>query len=330
MSKADNSRRKFLRQSALTGLGAAIAVGASNPLLAHALAFADPASAKAKEPIIDIHQHIHYHERTDEQMIAHQRAMGATTTFLLPAGRPVNSPSTHNGVSNGLEVEAGGNAECYLFALEHPKEYKFGANDVPDLPDAIPEIEKYLKKGAVIIGELKFGIDCDAPAMQKIYELAAAYDVPLLMHWQYKMYNYGFDRFYKMLEKFPKTTFIGHAQTWQANIDKNYTNPANLYPKGPITAGGLTERYLRDYPNMYGDLSAGSGLNTLHRDDDFTRDFFTRHQDKLMFGSDCADAVGKGKACDGAGIIAAVRELSPTKAIERKMLYENAKKLFKL
>src|SRR4029079_12842775 len=72
-----------------------------------------------EEPIIDIHQHMHYHERTDQQMLAHQKAMGITTTILLPSGRPVNSKSTHNGVANGLQAEAGGNAECYLFALEH-------------------------------------------------------------------------------------------------------------------------------------------------------------------------------------------------------------------
>lgn len=282
------------------------------------------------DPIIDIHQHIHYHERTDEQLLAHQRAMGVTTTFLLPAGRPTNSPSTHNGISNGLQAEAGGNAECYLFAKEHRKEYKFGANDVPDLPDAIHEIEKYLKRGAVIIGELKFGIDCDSIPMQKIYELATSYNVPVLMHWQHGMYNYGFERFYKMLEKFPRTNFIGHAQTWQANLDKNYQDQSKLYPTGTISAGGLTERYLRDYPNMYGDLSAGSGLNALDRDPEFTVGFFKEFQDKLMFGSDCADSVGKGKACDGAGIIAAVRKFAPSKKIERKLLHDNAKKLFRI
>jgi hypothetical protein len=56
-----------------------------------------------------------------------------------------------------------------------------------------------------------------------------------------------------------------------------------------VTAGGLTDRYLADYPNMFGDLSAGSGLNALTRDEDFTRGFLERHQDKLLFGSDCSD-----------------------------------------
>ena len=87
---------------------------------------------------------------------------------------------------------------------------------------------------------------------------------------------------------------------------------------------------MSDYANMYGDLSAGSGLNALTRDEDFTRDFLTRHQDKLVFGSDCSDSDGSGPKCQGAQTIAAIRRLAAGPAIERKLLYENAKKLFRL
>ena len=96
-----------------------------------------------------------------------------------------------------------------------------------------------------------------------------------------------------------------------------------------MTPGGLTDRYLADYPNMYGDLSAGSGLNALTRDEAFTRDFLKRHQDKLVFGSDCSDHDGGGPKCQGSQTIATIRRLAATKAIERKLLYENAKRIFK-
>ena len=151
--------------------------------------------------------------------------MGVTKTILLPAGRPVNTASTHNGVANGLQAQCLGNEFCYRFAKAHPKHYLFAACEVPDLPDAVQEIEKYLKLGGVAIAELKFGVECDSPEMQRLYELAADYRVPVLMHWQHKMYTYGFERFHTMLEKYPKTTFIGHAQTWWANIDKNHAGP---------------------------------------------------------------------------------------------------------
>ena len=51
-----------------------------------------------------------------------------------------------------------------------------------------------------------------------------------------------------------------------------------------LTPGGLTDRYLSDYSNLYGDLSAGSGLNALTRDEDHAREFIQRHQYKLIYG----------------------------------------------
>jgi predicted TIM-barrel fold metal-dependent hydrolase len=163
--------------------------------------------------------------------------------------------------------------------------------------------------------------------MQKIYQLALNYQVPILMHWEYNMYNRGFERFYKMLEKYNKVNFIGHSKTWWGHIDKNYTDQNELYPKTGVTPGGLTDRLLSNYPNMYGDLSAPSGLNAILRDEDHMHLFLKRHQDKIVFGSDCTDKDGKGKLCAGSQIIAGVRRLARDKTIERKVLYENAKKL---
>ncbi len=312
------SRREFLRAAGLLTL-AAITPGCKTT-----------EAAAGREPIIDIHQHLGYSGRSDEAFLAHQEAMGVTTTMLLPAGRPVNTPSTHNGVANGLQAKALGNEACYRFALAHPKHCLFAACEVPDLPDAVQEIERYLKLGGVAIAELKFGVECDSPEIQRLYALAADYRVPVLMHWQHKMYSYGFERFHTMLQKYPKTMFIGHAQTWWANIDKNHDDQSVLYPKGKVTPGGLTDRYLSDYPNMFGDLSAGSGLNAFTRDEDHAREFIQRHQDKLLFGSDCNDTAGQGVKCSGAQMIATIRRLSPSKDIERKLLYKNAKRVFRL
>jgi len=284
----------------------------------------------ADEPIIDIHQHTDYAGRSQDKMLAHQRMMGVTTTILLPAGRPLNYGSTHYGVSNGLQVKAGGNEVCYQYAREHSPEMLFGACEVPDFPGAIPELEKYLKLGAKVIGELKFNVDCDSAEMQKIYQLAQEYDVPVLMHWQYNMYNRGFERFHKMLEKYPKVNFLGHSQTFWANIDKDHPDQNILYPRGKVSPGGLTDRLMSDYPNMFGDISGGSGLSSMTRDEDHARAFLSKHQDKLLYGSDCDDYAGHGPACQGAGTIAAIKKLSASKEIERKILYSNAKKMFRL
>lgn len=326
-----NSRRDFIVKSSIAGLGATFSMGMFPSLLANTLDFKEGLDRRnVLEPIIDIHQHTDYSGRSNDFLIPHQRAMGVTKTILLPAGRPLSYGSTYYGYSNGLQAQATGNEVCYQFAKEHPEEFIFGANEVPDMPGSIQEIEKYLKLGAPVIGELKFGLDCDSAAMQSIYELAQTYQVPVLMHWQYNMYNRGIERFYTMLKKYPKVNFIGHAQTWWAEIDKNHTDPNVLYPKGSVSKGGLTDQLLTEYPNMYGDFSAGSGLGSMTRDEVHASGFIERHQDKLLFGSDCSDKIGSGETCLGANIVAEIKRISPSKQIERKILYGNAKRLFKL
>ncbi|HSU67316.1 MAG TPA: amidohydrolase family protein [Tepidisphaeraceae bacterium] len=288
-----------------------------------------PATQPA-EPIIDIHQHTHYSGRTDEQLLRHQRAMSVTQTILLPAGSVVKEPATHEGKSNGLAATCGGNQSVLDFSRANPREYLFFANEVPDLPTARDELSKYLKLGALGIGEQKFNLDCDSPPIELVATVAREFGVPVLLHFQEGMYNKGFANFHKILEKFPQVNFIGHAQSFWAFTDKNYSNFKDTYPHGKVTPGGVTDRYLTEYPNMYADMSAGSGLNFLLRDEDHARAFLDRHQDKCLFGSDCNDSVGRGPTCQGWMTIHTLKRVAPSKAVERKILYENAKKLFKL
>ena len=65
------------------------------------------------------------------------------------------------------------------------------------------------------------------------------------------------------------------------------------------------------------------------------RDVFARALDqvgpaRLLFGSDCSDSEGAGAACQGSQTLAAIRRLAPTRSIERKLLYDNARRLFRL
>ncbi|MHA3771196.1 amidohydrolase family protein [Verrucomicrobiota bacterium sgz303538] len=294
------SRREFL----VTAASAAVS-----------LAVAQDTTA---EPVIDIHQHTDYSGRTDEQLIAHQRKMGVTHTILLPAGRFF-----------GLEASCSGNDRVMEVTKRLPREYSFFSNEVPYLSEARDEIRRVLQSGAIGIGEQKFMLDADSRAVAMVAEIAQEFGVPVLLHFQYNRYNTSYERFPRILEKFPKVNFIGHAQTFWANIDAKADQMA-LYPKGPVTPGGLTDKFLADYPNFYGDLSAGSGLNAFLRDEEHARGFIERHQDKLMYGSDCNDAVGEGEKCSGSQMLSAVRRLSSSKAVERKLLFENAKRVLKL
>lgn len=299
-------RRDFIR-------GAGLLLGAT------ALPQLRAAAPVSPEPIIDVHEHVAYSGRSDEALLAHQRALGVTTSVLLPSG---DRGAGHPGGSGEHEA-------VVAFCRAHPGEYVFFANEVSDHPDAPKIIERQLRRGAIGIGEQKFRVDCDSPYIERIAEVAREFQVPIIMHFQHDTYNRHIERFHRILEKFPTVNFIGHAQAWWANIDKKAAQ-SNKTPTGPVTPGGLTDRYLSDYPNCYADLSAGSGNNAIVRDEDHYRGFIQRHQDKLLYGSDCSEDTGRAPACFAARTLAAVRRLSPSKAIERKILYENARKLLKL
>lgn len=276
------------------------------------------AEAQTPQPILDIHQHTHYSKRPDDVLVTHQRKMGIKKTILLPAGSKY-----------GLAAEAFGNDSCVAVAKKYPNEFYFFANELPDIPETRPVLEKYLKMGAIGIGEQKFPVDSDSKHMELIASIAQEYNVPVLMHFQHETYNYHIERFHTMLKKYPKVNFIGHAQTFWSNISKG-GDQKDLYPKQKVTPGGITDRLLADYPNMFADLSAGSGLNAFKRDPEHARGFVQRHQDKLLYGSDCNDWVGEGEKCSGAQQIAQVRQLAPDPKVQNKIFWANSVKLFKL
>jgi uncharacterized protein len=82
----------------------------------------------------------------------------------------------------------------------------------------------------------------------------------------------------------------------------------------------------------------------LSRDADFTRDFLNRHQDKLIFGSDCACSDGRGGGISQGNNPAAARMVgkcvaretltilkrSTTPEVFRKLTWDNAHKLLKI
>jgi uncharacterized protein len=300
------SRRDFLRSSA-------VALGALS------LPRGVSAATAEAEPIIDVHGHMNYANRTDDVFFEHQRRLGVTISVLLPSG--VRGPGHPGG--------SGENEAVRQVALTHPGKFHFFSNEVTNHPDAPKIIEKHLKLGAIGIGEQKFRVDCDSPEFMRIAELAREYNVPVIQHFEHDLYNKHIERFHRVLEKFPTVNFVGHAVAWWGNIDKNHKQE-DSYPTGPVTPGGITDRYLTDYPNCYADVSARSGYGAIIRDEAFYRDFLNRHQNKLLFGSDCSEGTGVVPTCFAAGTIAAIRRLSPSKEVERKILYGNAKKLYKI
>ena len=113
---------------------------------------------------------------------------------------------------------------------------------------------------------------------------------------------------------------------------------------GPIKPGGLTDRWLSDFPNLYADTSANSGNNALSRDPDFSREFIPRYRSKLIFGSDCSCTEGKGAGvsqgnnpeasrltgkCVATATFGLLKQLTSLE-IFRQVTWQNGTKLFRV
>ena len=226
----------------------------------------------------------------------------------------------------------------------------FSSADVTK-PEAEAALTQAVRDGAQGFGEMKFHVAADGPELRRMYALAADLKVPILVHFQEVdhfagegTWSTGFARtFEAMLKAYPETTFIGHADAFWANVSADYHNEA-AYPSGPITRGGITDRLLGDYANLFGDLSANSANNALSRDPGFTAGFLERHQNKLLFGSDCSCTDGHGGGVSQANNPAAARlagkcvaretltvlKASASPAVFRKIAWDNAHKLLKI
>jgi predicted TIM-barrel fold metal-dependent hydrolase len=310
------------RRQLLTGLSASL-------VAMPALAQTPPTNDVPRwgSPVIDMHFHM---RRDAGQNIAHQVGAGVTAANLL------------TGAGAAAQVAALRAQNAALFP-------SWFASTNLAAPEAQAQLTAAVKAGARGFGELKMHVDADGPEMRRAYDLAADLNVPVLIHFQdattdlKDAYNSGIRRFAAVLKAYPRTRFIGHANSFWAHVSADFADQAS-YPEGPIVRGGLADRLLADYPNMFADMSANSAHNALSRDAAFTTDFLKRHQDKLHFGSDCncEDGRGGGAAQNSPNVAAAIRGKcvaretltlltnSTTPAIFRKLAWTNAHRLIAL
>ncbi len=150
-------------------------------------------------------------------------------------------------------------------------------------------LKQYLDQGAVGLGEHKCGVPIDDPGNLEIFAAASDLELPVLFHIDSERNTDrpGLPGLEKALQAAPKALFIGHAQGWWASVSGNTRQEdLGIYPKGPVAPGGAVDRLFDTYPNLYGDLSAGSGNNAITRDMKWGREFLARRADRLLFGTD--------------------------------------------
>jgi predicted TIM-barrel fold metal-dependent hydrolase len=158
-------------------------------------------------------------------------------------------------------------------------------------------LEFYMSLGAKGVGEITANIYADDPRLDNLFSYCEELDLPVTIHIAPEERGYygiidelGLPRIEKMLKKHPKLKIFGHSQCFWSEIGENSDEIRCNYVKGPVRNGRLPA-LLREYENLYCDLSAGSGANALMRDREHAARFIEEFSDRLMYGSDICSTI---------------------------------------
>ncbi|OGV56804.1 MAG: hypothetical protein A2017_21535 [Lentisphaerae bacterium GWF2_44_16] len=251
---------------------------------------------------IDIHTHItylkfpefrkyfKYEDFTAKTLLECMDEEGIDKSVILPISNPENVDIY--GVTGNLETIE----EC----RKHPDRFIPFCNIDPrsglNTPKAnLSDLMKIYKDlGCRGIGEICANIPITDKRYKNLFYHAALEKMPLLFHFSGKRFGtYGaYDHLHlpgleECLKEFPETIFIGHSAAFWGEMAADFKyKERDGYPKTPVKKKGRLWELLDKYPNLYADLSAGSGWNAITRDIENGVAFLTRFQKKIMFGTD--------------------------------------------
>lgn len=190
----------------------------------------------------------------------------------------------------------------------------------------------YRDKGCKICGEVCANLHFLDPRVQNLFRGCEEAGLPLTFHmavnlgWKYGLVDEpGLPELEICLQRFPKLRIFGHSQAFWSEIG-TYGNwdERKGYPKGPIREEGAIPRLMRKYPNLYCDISAGSGETALDRDHGYAGQFLTEFQDRVLFGIDICPPFEEYISRQDKVLQALVRERRISPAVYRKVACENA------
>jgi uncharacterized protein len=275
MGRSVCNRRAFLAQTFATGFaGLACAARASAP--------------EQDGPYIDVHTHI---GRTwngqpglsADALVKWMDAHRVAKAVVLPLVSPESS-SYLNLTEQALDAAKKHPGRLVPFCCIDPRtSYEGGRTGLRLM------LKEYVDQGAKGFGEHKAGLAIDDPRMKALYEVCEDLRLPVLFHMdQLRGIDApGLPGLERVLKTFPTVPFIGHGPGFWASISGEVTaRDMAGYPRGAVKPGGALDRLFDGYPNLWGDLSAGSGAGALSRDREFGRRFLVRRADRLLFGTD--------------------------------------------
>lgn len=225
----------------------------------------------------------------------------------------INHPLRQSRVGNEQEREqmlanyAKHKGRIHRFCVIYPDE-------VQTVEEAVAILEKEKAAGAIGFGE-HYGenLNFDDPKCMILFAACEKVGLPVMFHMDRNknLDDAQFTRLQNVLKAHPNLVLIAHSDWWRK------------------IGSGACGHVLETYPNLYADISCTVKRSPIGRDKALAREFFIKHADKLLFGSDSGWwSLGKGKPpmpeFDFIG------QLDLPDEVLRKICRENAIRLFRL
>ena len=244
---------------------------------------------------IDIHGHAYRHPTypwygklwvTPEKLVEFYDRHQIERGVLMPMiGPEFYLPQSNEDILEAAEKFPG---RFIPFCNVHPR--AIGNDPQSPLEDLMLHYKKLGCKG---VGEATYNMSFFDPYMQNFFRAVEKTGLPMTFHLahrlggSYGIYDEpGLPGLAETLMRFPNLRMLGHSQTFWAEISElELVSDRMGYPKGKVREGTVP-KLMRRYPNLFGDLSAGSGANALMRDPDYAVSFLNEFQDRLCFGMD--------------------------------------------
>lgn len=287
--------------------------------------------------IIDAHNHIYYHGLNAEGVLEEMDAFGFDVTWLLtwylPPGEHIKSShATFNPCNVRPDgTHAGTTLNDLSRACEkYPNRFVAGYCPCPTEGNAAAQFEAaYHMHNVRICGEWSYRTVLDDPRAIELFQTAGSLQAPVVLHidtpylngvYQEAWYGGEIDTLDRALEKCPQTIFVGHAPGFWRHISGDEKTDPQPYPSGPVAPHGRLFDLFDRHENLWADLSAGSGLNALKRQEDGGLQFLMTYQDRLLFGRDAP----------GNDLQDYLKTLNLPDAVADKIYYQNALRLVPL
>lgn len=246
---------------------------------------------------IDVHAHAYRPEcpladgrtrfATPDQVLQRYDELGIEKGVLLP----LIGPETYLPQSNEdiLDMCARSGGRFVSFCNIDPR----AMTNSPDAPLG-DWLRHYRDRGCLGVGEVMPNLPFLEPRCQNLFRhveevgLPLTFDISSRIGGTYGFYDDpGLPQLEQTLQRFPRLRIFGHGPAFWAEIGRLETVADRAgYPSYPFSEEGVVPKLFRRYPNLHGDLSAGSGFNALARHPEYAARFLTEFQDRLLFATD--------------------------------------------